>query len=223
MDKQSQITHHLHKANSSRLHSKFIPYHCSAKAPLGALAERYPCKNEEITMENQTLENRYTATEQMLTEYFAKLRPAFSKVMYGCLLVVQMLLLILQILLRTWQYDLSLFALPLLCIVILGIGFFGLPVLQAKHALMQRKTIHGGDAAETIAVFGDTIALTEGTHRSEYRYEQIQKVVCLKHSYALMLSNRIGVLVASDGFQNGTAEAFLRLLRENNPKLTIQQ
>lgn len=173
-------------------------------------------------MENQPLENRYLATEQMLAEYFARLRPAFSKVMYGCCLAALSLLLIAQLFLQIWLYDLSPLVLTLFGLALLGLGFTGLPLLEAKHALMQRKTIHGGESIETVTVFGDTIVLSEGTHRSEYHYEQIKKVVCLKHSYALMLDRRIGILVSPEGFQNGTAEDLLNLLRERIPGIIIK-
>lgn len=160
-------------------------------------------------MHEPILENHTDYSIWVLAEFYRKMRtPAFKTVLAGCCVVMIGAMIIMEAYTSpaTW-----------LLLAYLVFLIWGLPVLQARATLQQRRKLCNDTLPETVITFGDTIVVTEGSHRSEYQYSQILRIVPMKRSSAMMIDRRIGILVDPRGFNRGTYADFLSLMREKNP------
>ncbi|HEY9550862.1 MAG TPA: YcxB family protein [Prevotella sp.] len=111
-------------------------------------------------------------------------------------------------------------AIPYFFFVCLAL-FFSIGRLKrgVKQYRKHVKAIYGTDDIETVIRFGERIEIAEQENVSVYQYSQIIRVYALKHTYALMLSKRIGILVPYNSFVQGRREDFETFLLERCKQL----
>lgn len=168
-------------------------------------------------MEEEILfENRIYLTTVIVTEYYRKAAPMTSKLLDAAAigLVVAMNLFML------WEHN---FAWPMLLIIsIFAIGFIQSKWKRvAEKNIQQRRKLNGGKDPEQIVRFGDEITSEFGNVRNAFQYSQIEKTIRMKHSYALMVDDRMGILITEDGFAKGDMESFRAFLRKKCPNVEI--
>ena len=79
-----------------------------------------------------------------------------------------------------------------------------------------------GNSTYKIA-FGEQIEVTQGTIKATWEYSDICEVYHLKHSYELVKSKRLGLIVDPNGFTKGSFDEFKQFLREKRPDLTVPE
>ena len=113
----------------------------------------------------------------------------------------------------------QLFAIECIC-VLTAILY---PHIWVWIAQKNDKKQNDGVQPEVIVTFGDIVEMHEGMVHLTIPYQKIVRVVRLKHSYALMLGKRNGVMLYPDYFTKGNFEEFKQFLREKRPDLNIPE
>ena len=111
-------------------------------------------------------------------------------------------------------------------LVTMGVVFtalYFLPDFYAWQNLRRIKKQNDGVAPETVVTVGDTIEMREGMVHYTIEYRKLKKVICLKHSYALMTGKRNGLILNPNCFTKGTFAEFKQFLREKRPDLNIPE
>ena len=103
----------------------------------------------------------------------------------------------------------------------LAISFF--PNLYAWSNIKNTKIQNDGTIPETIVIFGDTIEMHEGMLHVTVEYRKIVRTIHLKHSYALMINRKNGIIIDPNKFTKGTFEEFKQFLREKCPGIIVAE
>lgn len=161
-------------------------------------------------------ENRSYTSRTVLMEFYKKLgmrfRPHFLLIT-GTLTIVATYL---------YCFGRSAVYLPVLS----GVFFIDLllrPYLAARRQLRITEDQNGGVIPESVVSFGDKIELRTAGACNTWEYENITKVVHLKHSYALRNGQKVYLLLRPEGFTKGTFEEFKDFLRQKCPDLVIPE
>ena len=116
---------------------------------------------------------------------------------------------------RTWL------RLLVFSLVLLLYGIY-LPQINAFFSLRSYKKDVSGKGIYKIA-FGDKIEIIQGTIRVAWEYSDISKIYHLKHSYDLVKTERLSLIVDPNGFTKGNFEDFKQFLREKRPDLAVPE
>ena len=106
-----------------------------------------------------------------------------------------------------------------LALLLFGIFF---PWISAFFSVRNFKNDVTAKGTYKIA-FGDNIEITQGTIRVIWEYSDISKIYRLKHSYDLVKTERLSLIVDPNGFTQGTFEDFKKFLKEKRPDLTVPE
>jgi len=96
------------------------------------------------------------------------------------------------------------------------------PRITAYFSIRNYKKDTSGDNVYRIA-FGDRIEIIQGSIRTTWEYSDITKIYRLKHSYDLVKTERLSLIVDPNGFTKGTFEDFKKFLKEKRPDLTVPE
>ncbi len=107
--------------------------------------------------------------------------------------------------------------------VLLIVFYAAMPDLIVWANRRQQKKKHGGVLPPAHIIIGDTVEDISGTIKVSFGFDNITRVVRLKHSYVLMLDKRTGILLDPNGFTKGTFAEFKQHLREKCPNLLIPE
>jgi hypothetical protein len=124
--------------------------------------------------------------------------------------------------LRSWRWGILWEMLPSLAmmgVVFLVLGF--MPDWITWINLRRVRKQNDNAMPETVVTLGEQIEMHEGMVHYTIEYRKLVKVIRLKHSYALMLNRRSGIILNPNGFTKGTFEEFKQFLREKRPDLKI--
>ena len=97
-----------------------------------------------------------------------------------------------------------------------------IPQINAFFAMRNYKKDTSGNSTYKIA-FGEQIEVTQGTIKATWEYSDICEVYHLKHSYELVKTKRLGLIVDPNGFTKGSFDEFKQFLREKRPDLTVPE
>ncbi len=103
------------------------------------------------------------------------------------------------------------------------IPVYFLPELTAWDTLRQRRKKNGGQLPLSQVLIGDAIEDMSDGINVTCDFDRIEKVVHLKHSYALMIDKRSGILLTPNGFTKGSFAQLKQFLREKRPDLVIPE
>lgn len=158
---------------------------------------------------NLKFENRYFASDEMLSEYVRKVLcknvTSFGVIVFVWALIMLMITLYDRDYTYAAIFGTSLFILfPVILLT---------PFLTLRQLKESSRRIHNGKKYESIIQFGDKITLLEGTFSLTLEYAQILKIYALKHSYILMFGKSNAILLRRDGFTIGSFEEFVPFIQ----------
>jgi len=154
---------------------------------------------------NIQFENRYFASNQMLSEYVHKIICRKLKLAGIIISAVNLALLIF-----TLHNNGDALSLVLgLCVLTGLLVVIFVPILTLKQFKESNRRIHNDKISQSVIRFGDNISISEGTFSLSIEYSQILKTYILKHSYVLMFGKNNGILVDPKHFTIGNADDFI--------------
>ena len=164
-------------------------------------------------------EIRYYTNQAMLAEFYRKvsLGPRPPVVIFGILIYVYCLVMLYLADALNPLPD-SMILLPVLLVVV-----FFMPDWVTWINLRRIRKQNDGAIPVTVVTAGDTLEMHEGMVHYTIEYRKLQKVIRLKHSYALMIGKRNGLILDPACFTKGTFAEFKQFLREKRPDLNIPE
>lgn len=160
-------------------------------------------------------ENRYLATDKMLSEYV-------YKVLYKNLRTTAFIfsalagIMLLFTLHRNSDVQSAIFGMSLL--IMLSVAILS-PILAIRHIKESAKRTSNGQTYETVVKFGDNISIMEGTFSLTIEYSQVLKIHNLQYSYVLMFGKHNAIMICPKHFTIGTFEDF-KIFIEQKVRLT---
>lgn len=149
-------------------------------------------------------ENKYFATDKMLSEYVLKVllkKQRTTAIVFSVIAGITLLFTLYRS-----SYVLS--AMLGVCLLLmLSVAIFS-PILAIRQIKESTKRINNGQKYETVVKFGDNISISEGTFSLTVEYSQILKIHHLQHSYVLMFGKHNGIILSPNHFTLGTFEDF---------------
>ncbi len=161
-------------------------------------------------------EIRFTGTHKMMAE---TIRYIIRKMMNIALAVLGFMLVGYARMSLIGEPDMP----ALISIVLMAGVLYFFPDYMAWKLARQEKKKNNGRLLETVVLVGDTIEMSEGGKKLTICYDQIEKVVHLKHSYCLMMDKQTLMPLDPNGFTKGSFAQFKQFLREKRPDLTIPE
>ena len=162
-------------------------------------------------------EIRFFCDHKMLAEFSRKMvtGPRLPAVIFGAAAYAFLAL-------YSWWWGVLREMLPQLAMMgVLFLAVYFLPDWVTWINLRRVKKQNDDTMPETVVTLGEQIEMHEGMVHYTIEYRKLEKVIRLKHSYALMINRRSGIILKPDGFTKGTFEEFKAFLREKRPDLII--
>ena len=164
-------------------------------------------------------ENRFYCSKTILKEFY-------RKVIFKCIpiLCVTETVILCCFVVHGLFFGIFLEMIPmyLMMAAVFSIGWL-MPDWFVWNIMRQTKKQYDGEIPETTVTFGDTIELHEGMVHYTIPYQKIVRVIHLEHSYVLMIGKKNGIILAPDGFTEGTFGEFKEFLRRKRPDVLIPE
>lgn len=155
-------------------------------------------------------ENRYTLTDQMISEYVHKVLCRKIKRMARIFLPLSLIMTAFTF----WRNDYVSTAVFGVCAFIIAFTALLSPIVMIKQLKDHDKRLHNGIHHETVLQFGEQVFMTEGSFSLTMEYSQFLEINYLKHSCVLMFSKYNGIIISPEGFYIGDFKTFQEFIRE---------
>jgi hypothetical protein len=160
-------------------------------------------------------ENRYVETEQIVLEYYVKVK--FRRLILQNMFLLCVSMPALAYFSMIGDTDKAIVA-AVLSVIWLG-SAIAVPWVTHHQAKKRRRAFFGEERGETVTQFVDSIVLSGAASSMTLEYSQIVGMIRLKHSIALRFGENLSILLAPDGFTVGNPDDFEAFLRARCPNL----
>jgi len=157
----------------------------------------------------------YTNTKKTLAEFYKYTVCRLYKIIGIIVLVIAVLQMVGVIGGTLEIMNLSFSKKTLILLIIMGCAELLIGILLCKYHVIMGNTAmkqgiknHGGIMPKTVLEMGDTIIMTEGKTKSQFKYEQISLVRETKNLFCLMLGKYIGIIVPKKNIVKGNEKEF---------------
>ena len=167
---------------------------------------------------NPSAENHFTLTKKLFLEGMLRVsRDSYSKfaLKYILLLAALWAAFLVYTLMTAGSMANVLICLVVVALLSLWIGVWT-PRKHAKKAWNAQRRIYGDTMERTTTFYGDHLEIRGDCAERDIDYTDIRKVLESRNLILLLCHDRMGILLAQDGFTRGDAQTVKDLIREAN-------
>ena len=108
----------------------------------------------------------------------------------------------------------------LLVVVLIGVWLWVyIPATRARRAWKALEDKCGGDLERVTRFYPDYMEVDSGGETTDVYYEDVRQLLMTDHLLVLICEDRVGVLLARDGFTSGDADLVCSLVKKHNALL----